>query len=126
MKKFDEQNEQAAPSSVQSAGRYRTLFGRINSWFDQRTRMDSIAQAQAQAQTDAKSLGAQHEDLEKQLSQGTETAGNAQGRSRVTELDRLHALAQIHSILDDRAATQQQLAVVYGRWHDQVQRQHQI
>jgi hypothetical protein len=38
----------------------------------------------------------------------------------------MHSLAQIHSILDDRVQTQKQLAVVYGRWLDQVKRQHQI
>jgi small-conductance mechanosensitive channel len=38
----------------------------------------------------------------------------------------MHSFAQIHSILDDRIHTQKQLAVIYGRWLDQVKRQHQI
>jgi len=126
MKKFDEQNESAAPSAVQSARRYGTLYGRISAWFDQRTRMDSIEQAQAQATADATALAAQHDGIEKQLSVGTASTQNTEGKTRVAGLARLHALAQIHSILDDRAQTQKQLATVYGRWHDQVKRQHQI
>jgi len=126
MKKFDAQNESSAPSAVQSARRYGTLYGRIAGWFDQRTRMDSIAQAQAQAAADAASLAAQHDSLEKQLTVDTTGLQNTAGKTRVADLARLHALAQIHSILDDRAQTQKQLAAVYGRWHDQVKRQHQI
>jgi small-conductance mechanosensitive channel len=126
MKKFDEQNDSAAPSSVQSARRYGTLYGRIGAWFDQRTRMDSIAEAQAQANTDATSLAAQHDSIEKQLTAGTASTQNTEGKTRVAGLARLHALAQIHSILDDRSQTQKQLATVYGRWLDQVKRQHQI
>ena len=126
MKKFDEQNESAAPSAIQSARRYGTLYGRIGAWFDQRTRMDSIEQAQAQATADATALAAQHDGIEKQLSVGTASTQNTEGKTRVAGLARLHTLAQIHSILDDRAQTQKQLATVYGRWHDQVKRQHQI
>ncbi|MDE1178102.1 MAG: mechanosensitive ion channel [Edaphobacter sp.] len=125
MKKFDEQNESvSAPSAVQSAKRYATLYGRISAWFDQRARMDSIAQAQAQATSDAKTLVTQHDDMEKQLAAGA--SSDTQGQSRVAQLAKLHSLAQIHGIIDDRVQTQNQLAMVYGRWHDQVERQHQI
>lgn len=127
MKKFDQQNESAgAPSTVQSARRYGTLYGRISAWFDQRTRMASIEEAQAQADADAKTLAAQHDDIEKQLATGTSSSKDAQGQTRVARLAQLHSLAQIHSILDDRVQTQKQLSVVYSRWHDQVERQHGI
>jgi small-conductance mechanosensitive channel len=125
MKKFDEQNDSAVPSTAQSARRYGTLAGRVGAWFDQRTRMDSIAQAQAQANADAETLSAQHADVEKKLT----TSANAQDtevKSRVARLAQMHSLAQIHSIVDDRIHTQKQLAVIYGRWLDQVKRQHQI
>ena len=129
MKKFDEQNDAAAsaPSTVQSGKRYGTLAGRISAFFDQRTRMDSIAQAQAQANADAAALSAQHEEIEKKLDTGN--ANNAQdteAKSRVAHLTQMHALAQIHSIIDDRVQTQQQLSAVYGQWLDQVKRQHAI
>ena len=127
MKKFDAQNESAdAPSAVQSARRYATLYGRISAWFDQRTRMDSIAQAQQQALRDADTLSAQHDAIEKQLTEGNANSQSMQGKTRVAQLARLHSLSQVHSILDDRVQTQKQLAAVYGRWHDQVERQHGI
>lgn len=127
MKKFDEQNESSsAPTAVQSARKYGTLYGRISAWFDQRGRIDSIAEAQAQANADVVTLTAQHNDIEKQLTTGTTSAQATAGQSRVSSLQRLHSLAQIHSIVDDRVQTQKQLAVIYGRWHDQVLRQHQI
>jgi len=124
MKKFDEQGDSSAPSAMQSAKRYATLAGRISAWFDQRTRMDSIVQAQAQANADAASLAAEKADIEARL----KTAGNANdvGKPRVARLAQMHVLSQIHSILDDRVQSEQQLSVVYGRWFDQVQRQRGI
>jgi small-conductance mechanosensitive channel len=127
MKKFDEQGDVAAPSSSQSARRYGTLYGRASSWFDQLSRMNSIAQAQAQANTDAASLTAQHDEIEKKLgAAGSASSQETETKSRVARLAQMHSLAQIHSILDDRVQTQKQLSVVYGRWLDQVKRQHQI
>jgi len=38
----------------------------------------------------------------------------------------MHAIAQVHSILDDRIQTQQQLSGVYERWLAQVNLQHKI
>ncbi|HEY0162970.1 MAG TPA: mechanosensitive ion channel family protein [Edaphobacter sp.] len=123
MKKFDEQNDATGPSALQSAKRYATLAGRISAWFDQRTRMDAIAQAQNQANADAASLSKDLAGVESKLN-----APNAQndGQNRAAQLAQLHTLSQIHSILADRIQSQQQLAVVYGRWHDQVQRQRGI
>jgi small-conductance mechanosensitive channel len=127
MKKFDEQGVITGPSTVQSAKRYGTLAGRVSAWFDQRSRMDSIAQAQAQANADAASLTAEHAGIEARLNSGNAANNqNAEAKSRVAHLAQMHSLAQIHSILDDRVQTQRQLSVVYGRWHDQVKRQHGI
>lgn len=129
MKKFEEQNDAgaSAPSSVQTAKRYGTLSGRISAWFDQLTRINGIVQAQAEANTSVAALTKEHASIEDQLSNAN--AANAQDtnlRSRVSRLARMHTLSQIHSILDDRIQTQKQLSVVYGRWIDQVKRQHQI
>jgi small-conductance mechanosensitive channel len=129
MKKFDEQNEAAAnaPSTVQSAKRYATLAGRISALFDQRSRMESIDEAQTQATTDAAALSAQHAEIEKRLnSAGAATARATDARARVASMASTHALAQIHSIIDDRVQSQKQLADIYGRWHEQVRRQRGI
>lgn len=127
MKKFDQQGDVTAPSATQSAKRYGTLAGRISAWFDQRTRMDMIEQAQAQANSDAATLLAQHAEIEKKLNAAsTANTQDTETKSRVANLKQMHALAQVHSLIDDRVQTQKQLAVVYGRWLDQVKLQHQI
>ena len=124
MKKFDEQGDITGPSSTQSAKRYSTLAGRISAWFNQRTRMDMIEQAQTQANSDAAALTAQHAEIEKKLNAAN--TANTETKNRVANLKQMHALAQIHSIVDDRIQTQKQLAIVYGRWLNQVKLQHQI
>lgn len=127
MKKRDEQADAAGPSAVQTAKGYRTLAGRISAWFDQRSRTDSIAQAQAQANADAASLAAQQAEIEAKLNAANSPNGqNAGAMSRVARLAQMHSLSQIRSILDDRVQTQKELSAVYGRWVDQVGRQHQI
>ena len=128
MKKFDEQSDSGAPTAIQSAQRHGTLAGRVSSWFDQRTRIGLIEQAQAEADADVTALTAQHGDMEKQLAAAgnADQAAQSDGRSRVARLAQMHTLAQIHGILDDRIATQKQLSTVYGRWLDQVKLQHKI
>ncbi len=130
MKKYDEQNGDLTQTAVASSKRYGTLAGRIGAWLDQRSRMDSLQQAQAQADADAKSLAAQHDAIEKQLSAEDSAAASVSdsngSKSRVARLGQMHALAQIHGILDDRVQTQQQLSQIYGRWINQVNLQHGI
>jgi small-conductance mechanosensitive channel len=127
MKKFDQQGDITGPSGTQSTKRYGTLAGRISAWFDQRTRMDMIEQAQAQANSDAANLNAQHDEIEKKLNAAnTANTQDTEARSRVARLSQMHGMAQIHSLLDDRVQTQKQLAIVYGRWLNQVKLQHQI
>jgi small-conductance mechanosensitive channel len=95
--------------------------------------MDSIAQAQAQADDNAKTLTAQHAEIEQKLNaagsaNAAASAGSAvdSSKSRVARLAEMHALSQIHGIIDDRVETQQQLSQVYGRWLNQVRLQHSI
>lgn len=127
MKKFEEQADATGPSAVQTAKGYSTLSRRITGWFDQLTRMESIEQAQAKADADAKALTAQQAEVSAKLTGAN--APNMQStdaKSRAAHLAQLHTLSQIHSILDDRIQTQTQLSSVYSRWLDQVKRQHQI
>ena len=130
MKKFDEQADAGGPTAVQSATKYGTLAGRVSAWFDQRSRMDLIEQAKAQADADTATLTAQHNDTEKKLTAagGADAAGQDAGgtKGRVARLAQMHSLAQIHGILDDRIQTQKQLSSVYGRWLDQTKLQHRI
>jgi small-conductance mechanosensitive channel len=144
MKKFDEQADNEAPTGVASATQHGTLYGRAKAWFDQRSRMDQIEQAKAQADADVAALTAQQTELEKKESayEGAITAspsdaapsgsaatpGDAEAavKGRVARLGQAHAVAQIHSILEDRIQTQQQLSNVYDQWLAQVQLQHSV
>ncbi|HEV2711398.1 MAG TPA: mechanosensitive ion channel domain-containing protein [Edaphobacter sp.] len=136
MKKFDEQMDSAAPTAVASATRHGTLYGRAKSWFDQRNRMDLIEQAKAEADADAAALTAQHAEIEKKAGVAESGTGAGTGgasgdaeaavRGRVARMGQMHAIAQVHSILDDRLQTQQQLSGVYDQWLAQVELQHRI
>jgi small-conductance mechanosensitive channel len=136
MKKYDDQMDSSAPTAVASATRHGTLYGRAKSWFDQRSRMDLIAQAKAEADADAAALTAQHAEIEKKAgaveagasSSNSGTPGDAEAavRGRVARMGQMHAIAQVHSILDDRLQTQQQLSGLYDQWLAQVELQHSI
>jgi len=136
MKKYDEEMDSGAPTAVASARRHGTLYGRAKSWFDQRSRMDLIEQAKAEADADAAALTAQHAEIEKRATAteagssagagGTPGDAEAAVRGRVARMGQMHAIAQVHSILDDRLQTQQQLSGVYAQWLAQVELQHRI
>jgi small-conductance mechanosensitive channel len=153
MKKFDEKADASGSQpAVVTAKRYGTLWGRATAWLDQRSRAGLIAEAKAQADADAVALSKQHDAIEQKATDAvaavnvspsgvTTAAGagvavggasasafadNSGVKGRVARMAQAHALAQIHSILDDRLDTQKQLSAVYGRWLAQVQLQHSI
>ncbi len=136
MKKYDAQQDaggDATQTAVVSAGRFRTLAGQISAWFSQRTRMQLLQQAEAQAQSDAKTLSAEHDRLETEAKSSESKDAGAKangdvgtGAARVKVLQKMAAQRNILSILDDRVGAQQQLAVIYGRWGDQVALQHRM
>jgi small-conductance mechanosensitive channel len=100
--------------------------------------MDLISQAKAEADADVVALTAQHAEIEKKASAaeagvvaspggtGTSSDPEAAVRGRVAQMGKMHAIAQVHSILDDRLQTQQQLSSVYEQWLAQVELQHRI
>jgi len=71
MQKYDSQANSSGEPAVVSVKRYATLAGRIGGWFDQRSRMDSLQQAQAQTDAEIASLTAQHAALDAQSSAAT-------------------------------------------------------
>jgi small-conductance mechanosensitive channel len=136
MKKYDaSQSNTGGQIGVLSARRYGTLYGRISSWFDQRSRMTLIRQAKVQTDANVASLSAKYADYEKRV---TAAAANLDASSsginvptdtiknRVARLKQAHALSQMHSIVEDQLLTQQQLSATYGKWLAQVQIQHAI
>jgi small-conductance mechanosensitive channel len=123
MLKYDNTQQsqgQAAAVSVKSHG---TLAGRLAAWFDQRSRYASIEQAQAVAQSDARTLTAEHNDLEAKMKAA---AAARTGAATLMDLQNRSTERQVLSIDDDRIQTDQQLATVYGKWGGQVVLQHRI
>ena len=127
MRQYDKASSKAAQVAVVTEKRHGTLAGRIAAWFSQISRNQSILQAQQQALQDAHTLTLEHNALETQATSNetaTKIVGN--GGAKLAALKDSSAERQILSIYDDRIQTQQQLAVVYGKWAAQVQVQHAI
>ena len=145
MQKYDSQANNAGEPAAISVKRYGTLAGRIGGWFDQRSRQDSIEQAQAQTQADAAALTAQYAALHEQstaaattirdenagaaangAAQSNATVGGSGAKGKLARMARVHELAQVHSILQDRLDTEKQLSTVYEKWIAQIGLQHRI
>jgi small-conductance mechanosensitive channel len=138
MKKYDSQAS-GGQVAIISSTRRGTLYGRISSWFDQRSRMDLIKQAKDQTDADIAALTAKHDKFEKQATAAESVAAGSAGqtgstdapapdaaKSKVARMSQAHALAQMHSIVEDQLETQTQLSAVYAKWLAQVQLQHSI
>jgi small-conductance mechanosensitive channel len=132
--KYDEQalhNAQLATVSVQQ---YSTLAGRIEAWMAQLSRYKLLLQAKQLAQSDAASLTAEYAALENKTKADNQTASQPNANTdaqpdRAGRLETLHRRAdqlQLASIYNDRIQTEQQLAVVYDQWSNQLQLQHRL
>jgi small-conductance mechanosensitive channel len=130
MKKYDEQVNAGGQTSVVSAKRYGTLYGRLRAWFGSRDRRALLLDAQKEAEGDAAALAADHERRESKMdAQAAASAAAGQTMSRADRLTQIQKLADQRSILGilgDREASQRQLAEVYGKWGAQVKIQHDI
>jgi small-conductance mechanosensitive channel len=145
MKKYDSQSS-GGEIAVLSAKRYGTLAGRLRAWFSQRSRRALLEQAKAEADADVQSMMSQHAEVDqkttamsaKMNAADADVANTAAGvggsnpdassmmKKKVARMGQMHELAQVHSILDDRIATEQQLSAVYAKWMAQVDLQHSI
>ena len=119
MKKYDSEQAGASPIAVVSVQSHGALAGRLRAWFGQIGRCDSIEQAGAQAQSDARSLTAAYNALQAKANAPAASVTLTELRSRAAE-------RAILSIDDDRIQTDQQLASVYGKWRGQVLLQHRV
>jgi small-conductance mechanosensitive channel len=125
MRKSDAQSATGSQVAVVSVRRYGTLAGRLEAWFDQRSRFALLQQAIQQAQADAVALTAQHNQIESQANAGSSSVATDKAGTLAT-LNSRAARSQLLAIYDDRIQTQQQLAAVYAKWSDQVLLQHRI
>jgi small-conductance mechanosensitive channel len=134
MKKYDSASNGPAELAVISAKRHTTLAGRVQGWFSQRSRFQLILQAQQHARDDATALAAEQKTLEaknnaadaKIDASGTAPKVAGSKETNLAHLQEVRAEKQLLSIYDDRIQTEQQLAVVYGKWASQVSLQHRI
>jgi small-conductance mechanosensitive channel len=128
MKKYESESNGPAELAVISAKRHSTLAGRLEGWFGQRSREQLILQALEHAREDAAALTAEHTALKTKNNAGNQPVTN-DARTRDTNLARLQevrAEKQLLGIYEDRIQTEQQLAIVYGKWAAQVVLQHRI
>jgi small-conductance mechanosensitive channel len=122
MSKTNAQSSSDSQLAVLSSQRYGTLAGRLEAWFNQRSRYQLIQQARQEAQLDVATLTRQHNALEAQA--GASASGPES--SSLAGLQRRRAQRQLLTIYDDRIQTQQQLAAIYSKWGNQVLLQHRI
>jgi small-conductance mechanosensitive channel len=134
MQKYDSQANNGEPAAVGSSKKYMTLARRINAWFDQRTRESLLAEAKTQTDAGVAALTAQHAALDARSNAAAATIDDESNaadaasttKTRLSRMGHVHDLAQIHTILEDRLDTQQQLSAVYAKWGAQVALQHRI
>jgi small-conductance mechanosensitive channel len=137
MKKYDSQAS-GGEIAILSTTRRGTLYGRVSSWFDQRSRIALLQQAKADTDADVATLTAKHDLFEKQASAAaasiatadptddSATAPSDAVKTKVARMAQAHSLAQMHNIVEDQLQTQRQLSAVYGKWLAQAQLQHSI
>ncbi len=128
MKKFDSESHGDGQIAVISASQHGTLAQRFNSWNSQRERNRLIQQAWQQTQDDIASLTAAHNALETEANASTAAAvGDSSDHvAKLADLKGKSAERQLLSIYDDRIQTEQQLAITYRKWSNQVLLQHRI
>jgi small-conductance mechanosensitive channel len=124
MSKYDNDTKNGGEIAVVSAGRRGTLAGRLNGWFQQRSRAQLIQQALQETRNDIDRLIKEHNDLEAQAN--VLTSQSASTADRLADLKDRSQQRQILSVYDDRIQTEQQLAKIYERWSAQLKLQHSI
>jgi small-conductance mechanosensitive channel len=134
MSKMNAQSGGDSQIAVLSTKQYGTLAGRLGAWSSQRSRYQLIQQAIQQAKADAASVTMQHNALEALANESSAAAATSSSQpeakgmpanaAKLASLEQRREQRQLLSIYDDRIQTQQQLAGVYGKWANQVLRQH--
>lgn len=126
MRKYDTGSDGGGQIAVIAASRVSTLADRLGGWFRQRSRYQLLQQAKGKAEQDMRALTDKHNALEARTS--APSAGtDAQDRiAKLAAIKDREEMRQLLSLYNDRIQIQQELAAVYGKWSDQVLRQHRI
>jgi small-conductance mechanosensitive channel len=128
MRKYDAEAHGDGQVAVLSVKRHGTLATRLKAWKSQLDRYTLIQQAMQQAQADTATLTAEHNTLEAKANASAATPGSdaTDHASRLANLIERSEQRQILTICNDQIQTEQQLALVYGKWSAQVLLQHRI
>jgi small-conductance mechanosensitive channel len=126
MRKYDTGAQDGGQIAVLSAAQNQTLAARLGAWFSQSKREGLIDQAVQEAQNDVHSLTSEHNTLEATANTAAAAGAAPDHAAQLANLKNRSIMRQILSIDDDRIQTEQQLAIVYGKWSAQVKLQHQI
>ena len=126
MREYDKQVQSGGDTAIVAAKRRGTMASRLKAWFDQRDRYELLQQALQQTNSDIAKLTAEHNALEAKVNAPSSAQSGTDRAVMLAELKDRSSMNQILGIYDDRIQTSQQLALVYGRWSAQVQRQHSI
>jgi small-conductance mechanosensitive channel len=113
-------------TAVAAVREFATLLGRAKAWFAGRSRATLLAQAEDEADANAKELGVQHAQMEAASQSAANAGAGLAGSDRVKLLKTLSVERGVMSLLDDRVQTDEQLGKLYGRWQAQVWVQHHI
>jgi small-conductance mechanosensitive channel len=125
MAKIEGVNAPAMKLSVAAVRQQSTLWTRLSTWFEQRTRASALATAEAKSRDTARRLAGEHKQMEASAQQAADTSTMA-GTTKVKQLQIMSARSSEMSIADDRVQSELQLAAVYQRWQQQVWLQHRI
>lgn len=116
--------------AVIAVSKYRTLAGLITAWRNQNKRYALLQEAQSAAKSDAASLTSQHNAMEQAATSSSNaaaaSAATLASADRLTGMKRMTLQRELLTLYDDRIATENQLADVYGRWATQLTLQHRI
>lgn len=124
MRKYDSQQASGTPLALNRVKNPGTLAGRLEIWFSQSGRLTQLQQARQQALDDARALTTDYNKLEAKAN--VAASASARGAATLAQIQDLRTQRQILFINEDRIQTEQQLARVYAKWHDQVQLQRGI
>jgi small-conductance mechanosensitive channel len=113
-------------TAVAAVREFGTLLGEAKGWFAGRRRAALLAQAEDDADADAKRLEGQHAQLEAASQSAASAGSRLTGSDKVKLLKTLSLQRGVMSALDDRVQTDEELGRLYGRWQAQVWVQHHI
>jgi len=122
----DSVSKNTGPNAVAAAEQYKTLAQQLATWRSLKNRKGLIAQAEQLGKADVAALTDDQTRLKAEAASDSDKTPRESSSDRINRLERMAIRQNIQTILNDRLGAQQQLAVLYGRWGEQVEIQRKI